>query len=239
MILKPLHNLSVFFPAYNEEAHLQKTVEMAIPILKSIASKYEILIVNDGSKDKTGRIATQLAKKYSFVRVINHPVNRGYGGAFKSGLYGAKYDWITFTDADGQFDFAEITKFIKKQKETGADMVIGFYLKRAVPFIRILGSKVWQLLVFLLFGLKVTDIDCGFKLFRREVVKKITDLEAERGPFITSEFLIKAKKKGFKIVEVPVHHYPRKAGKATGASLKVIVSGFSDLFRLRQKLSRV
>ena len=234
--MKKIPELSVFFPAYNEEANLQDTVEKAIHILSKIAEKYEVLIIDDGSTDKTGKIADTLAQKYPFIRVIHHPVNRGYGAAFKSGLYNSCYQWLAFTDADGQFDFSEITDFIAKQKETEADLVIGYYLKRAVPPIRILGSKVWEFLVFLLFGLKVRDIDCGFKFINKKVAGRIKNLEAERGPFINSEFLIKAKKAGFKIVEIGVHHYPRQAGKATGASLKVILSGLTDLIRLRKKI---
>jgi len=132
------------------------------------------------------------------------------------------------------------TKFLEIKKKTNADLVIGYYLKRQVPFYRIWGSKyLWEPAVFLLFGLKVRDIDCGFKLIDKKVVKKISPLEAERGPFINSEFLIKAKNAGFKIVEIGVHHYPRQAGKATGADLKVITSGFSDLIRLRKKIKKV
>lgn len=231
-----LKELSLFFPAYNEEANLSLTVEKAIPVLKRVADKFEILIINDGSKDKTGEVAERLAKKYSFIRVIHHNPNRGYGGAFKSGIYNSKYEWITFTDSDGQFDFSEITKFIEKQRQTGADLVIGYYLKRAVPFVRILGSKFWEMAVFFLFGMKVTDTDCGFKFFRKKVVEAISQLEAERGPFINSEFLIKAQRCGFKIVEVGVHHYPRKAGRATGASFKVIYTGLKDLITLRTKI---
>lgn len=231
-----LKELSLFFPAYNEEANIETTVEKAIPVLKEVAQKYELLIIDDGSKDKTGVIADKLAKEYSFVRVIHHNPNRGYGGAIKSGWYGAKYEWITFTDADGQFDFAEITKFIEKQRETGADLVIGYYLKRAVGTMTILTSKIWEMLVFLLFGLKVKDIDCGFKMARKKVIEEIPKLESERGPFITSEFLIKAKSRGFKFAEVGVHHYPRKAGAATGRQFKVIWSGLKDLVRLRFNL---
>ena len=226
----------MFFPAYNEEENLERTVKKAIPVLKKVSQKYEILIVDDGSKDDTGKIADRLVKEYSFVRVIHHQPNRGYGGAIQSGWYGAKYEWIAFTDADGQFDFAEITKFIEKQEQTGADLVIGYYLKRAVSRMTILTSKLWELLVLLFFGLKVTDIDCGFKLVRRKVIKTIPRLESERGPFITSELLIKAKNKGFKIAEVGVYHYPRQGGAATGRNFEVIVSGFKDLIKLRLKI---
>lgn len=229
--------LSVFFPAYNEEVALKETVEKANEVLKEIAEEYEIIVVNDGSKDKTGDIAEQLAKKNKRVRVIHHSKNRGYGAALKSGLYQAQYPWIIFTDADGQFDFREVHKFFEVQEKTGADLVIGYYLKRRVSLFRILASKyLWELPVFFLFRLRVRDIDCGFKLIKKEVIEKIPKLEAERGPFITTELLVKAKQSGFKIAEVGVHHYPRQAGQATGASLKVILSGFSDLIRLRRKL---
>ena len=114
--MEKLNELSLFFPAYNEEANLENTIEKAVPVLKKVAGKYELIIVNDGSKDKTGEVAAKLAKKYSFIRVITHSSNRGYGAALKSGFYKSKYDWIIFTDADGQFDFSEVTKFIEKQR---------------------------------------------------------------------------------------------------------------------------
>ncbi len=233
-----INQLSVFFPAYNEEANLENTVNKTIPILKDIAQKWEIIIINDGSKDKTEAKAKALIKKYPKydIRLINHNPNRGYGAAFKSGIYNAKYDWITFTDADGQFDFNDVKTLISTQEKTKADLVIGYYLGRKVPFYRIWGSKVWQLAVLLLFGLKVRDIDCGFKLFKKEVVDTIPKLEAERGPFISSEFLIKAKRKGFKIVEVGVHHFERQAGAATGSNLDVVIAGLKDLIKLRFKI---
>ena len=233
---KKINNLSVFFPTYNEEKNIDKVVSKAAKILPKVAKKWEILIVNDGSKDNTKKIATKLAQKRKNIKVIDHPVNRGYGAAFKSGLFGAKYDWITFTDSDGQFDFTEIDNFVEKQRETKADIVIGYYKKRQVSKTKIITSKMWELLVFLMFGLHVKDIDCGFKLISKEVVDSIKTLESERGAFISSEFLIKAKKKGYKIVEIPVTHYPREAGQGTGRDLKVIINSFKDLFRLWLKL---
>ncbi len=233
-----INELSVFFPCYNEEANIENTVTKAIPIIKNNASKWEVIIVNDGSKDGTGKIALKLKKKYPLnIKIITHPANRGYGAAFKSGLYASRYQWIAFTDADGQFDFDELVHFINKQKETKADLVIGYYIKRQVPFNRILGSTIWQIAVFLLYGLKVKDIDCGFKLISKKVVNTIPPLEAERGPFISSEFLIKAKNKGFKIVEIGVHHYERQGGKATGSNLNVVLAGLKDLLTLKSKLN--
>ncbi|QQS38670.1 glycosyltransferase family 2 protein [Candidatus Woesebacteria bacterium] len=231
-----IDELSVFFPAYNEEAQIEKTVASAIKILKNTAKKWEVLIINDGSKDNTLQKAEKIALKERSVRVINHKQNRGYGAAIKSGFYNAKYDWIAFTDADGQFDFAEIDKFVETQKQTKADLVIGYYLDRKVSFFRKLNTTAWETVVFILFGLRVKDIDCGFKLISKKVVTHIPKLESERGAFISSEFLIKARKNGFKIVEIGVHHYPRVTGKGTGADINVIIKSFIDLFTLWRKI---
>lgn len=233
---KLISELSVFLPSYNEEAHVKGTTLKVKKVLEKVAGKWEILIINDGSKDKTGEIAAKLSKADKRIKVLSHKINRGYGAALKSGLYSAKYKWIAFIDVDGQFDFSEINKLIEKQKETNADLVIGYYHSRAVPFYRKLNTFIWQVVVNLLFGLHVRDIDCGFKLINKKVVEKISKLESERGAFISSEFLIKAKKRGFKIVEVGVHHYPRLAGKGTGANINVIIKSFIDLFKLWRKL---
>lgn len=233
---KQISELSVFFPAYNLESVIEKTVGTAFDVVSKVAEKYEVIVVNDGSKDKTAQVLQKLKAKYKNLRIINHRVNRGYGAALKSGFYNSKYDWIVFTDADGQFDISELPKLIRLQKKTNADLVVGFYLKRAVKFYRKINTWLWQLVIRLIFGLKVKDIDCGFKLTRKKVVEIIPKLESERGAFISSEFLIKAQKYGFKIVEVGVHHYPRKEGKGTGADLNVVIKSFIDLFRLWRKL---
>lgn len=230
-----IDKLSVFFPAYNEEINIKSTVTKAIKVLDKTAKNWEIIIVNDGSKDKTGEISDSMAKKDKRIRVIHHNPNRGYGAALKSGLYGAKYPWIVFTDSDGQFDFAQLPNFINTQVETGADLVIGYYLERKVPFNRKLNTFLWQTVVNILFGLNVKDIDCGFKLINKKVLDKIPKLESERGAFISSEFLIKAKKMKFKIVEIGAKHFPAKK-PGTGAHLNVIIKSFIDLFRLWKKL---
>jgi glycosyltransferase involved in cell wall biosynthesis len=232
-----IDELSVFFPCYNEEKNITNTVKKAVPILNEIAKKWEIIIINDGSKDKTAEVALKIQNDFPNIRIITHNPNRGYGAAFKSGFYNAKYKWITFTDADGQFDFSEIKNFIETQKNTQADLVIGYYLSRQVSKVAIITSKIWELIVFILFGLHVKDIDCGFKFVSKKVIDTIPKLEAERGAFISSEFLIKAKKAGFKINEIGVHHFPRVEGQATGRQLKVIIKSFSDLFRLWFKIN--
>ena len=233
---KIIDQISVFLPAYNEEQNI-KTVTLSVQnVLETIADKWEIIIVNDGSTDSTYQSAIGLVKSDKRIRLISHKENRGYGASLKSGFYNARFNWIAFIDSDGQFDFSEITKFIEKQKETGADMVIGYYRRRKVSAFKILTSKIWELAVFVLFGLRIRDIDCGFKLISKKIIDTIPHLESERGAFISSELLIKAKKKGFKIEEVPITHYPRTKGVGTGRNLNVIIKSFSDLFKLWKKL---
>ncbi len=231
-----INELSVFFPCYNEEKNIKNTIDKTIPVLKKITKIWEIILINDGSKDNTAKVLDQIKKQYpKQIKIITHNPNRGYGAAFKSGVYNAKYEWIAFTDADGQFDFTEVTKLIKKQQLTKSDIVIGYYLARQVSKMAIITSKIWELIVFILFGLRVTDIDCGFKLISKKIIDTIPKLEAERGAFINSEFLIKTKRAGFKIVEIGVHHYPRVEGKATGRNIKVMIKSFSDLFKFWYK----
>jgi len=213
--MSQIEKISVFLPAYNEEKNLNSTVKNVLENLKKNFSEWELIIVNDGSKDKTGEIADLWAKKDKRVKAIHHNPNQGYGPALISGLYACKYPWISFIDSDGQFDFSEITNFVKTQEKTKADLVIGFYKKRQVSFSRKLNTKLWQVIVWLLFGLNVKDIDCGFKLISKKVVDKIDKLQSKRGAFISSEFLIKSQKAGFKIVEIGVHHYPRTQGEGT------------------------
>jgi glycosyltransferase involved in cell wall biosynthesis len=234
-----MDSISVFFPTYNEEGNIQKVVLNAKKILLKTFNKWEIIIVNDGSSDDTREIVEKLGKEDARIRIINHKENKGYGASLKSGFYSCQYDWIAFTDSDGQFDFSEITEFVNKQDETNADLVIGYYKKRRVSKFKIITSKMWEFSVFVLFGLYVKDIDCGFKLISKKVIDKIPRLESQRGAFISSELLIKAKKANFKIIEIPVTHYPRTQGKGTGRDLKVIIKSFIDLFKLYRNLQQI
>lgn len=228
-------DISVFLPCYNEEAVLEKTVEKTLSVIREQFTNWELILINDGSSDNTGKIIDGFAKADKRIIALHHRQNRGYGAALKSGFYTSRYPWIAFIDGDGQFDFSEIDSFVSTQQKTGADLVIGYYRRRQVPFFRKVNTFVWQSVVFLLFGLKVRDIDCAFKLISRKVIDTIPQLESERGAFISSELLIKSKKAGFKIVEVPVTHYPAHR-EGTGARLNVILKSFSDLFRLWVKL---
>lgn len=229
-----INSLSVFFPCINEEGNIEKTVKGAEEVLKKLKLKYEIIIVNDGSTDATGKIAERLAQENPNIRVIHHLKNLGYGEALKSGFYNARYDTIVYTDGDGQFDFSEVTKFLDKIEDY--DLVLGYRIKRQDPFFRILFKKGWRLSLWTFFALTLKDVDCGFKMVTKEVLEKIPHLESTRGAMINAELAIKAKTAGFKIAEVGVNHYPRLSGNPTGANLRVIIRSFLDLLRLWWKL---
>jgi len=237
--MNKIDEISVFLPAYNEEKNIKQTVNLVHNVVKNVSKKFEIIIINDGSKDKTGEIAKELSLQNKTIRVITHEKNKGYGGSLISGFYNSRYKWISFIDSDGQFDFSEINKLIEEQKKTNADLVIGSYSKRKVSCLRRINTFIWQMLIRTMFNLKVKDIDCGFKLIKKDVIEKIPKLESQRGAFISTEFLVKSKLAGFKIAEVPVSHFERKDGKATGANLNVIINSFKDLFVLKKKLRRV
>ncbi|MDP3888509.1 MAG: glycosyltransferase family 2 protein [bacterium] len=226
--------LSVFFPAYNEEGAIASTVEKALNVLKSLdLKKYEVIIIDDGSKDNTGKIADQLASKNKIIRVI-HQTNGGYGYALRNGFDSAKFEWIVYTDADGQFDFSEVVKFLEKAKE--AQVIYGYKIKRSDNFFRVLAAYGWELSLLFLFGLKVSDVDTGFKMVHKDVLDKVTPFVSTRGGMINAELAIKAQKAGFKVARVAVHHYPRLTGKSTGVSLKVILNSYRDLFKLWLKM---
>ena len=230
--MKLIKEISVFFPAFNEEKNIKKIIITAYSILSKISKKFEIIIIDDGSKDNTNKIIKSLCLKYKNLKLITHLLNKGYGASLISGFYNSNYEWVAFADSDGQFDFLEIEKFISAQKRKDIDLVIGYYLKRQVSLFRKFNTFLWQFIVRVLFNLKVRDIDCGFKLINRDVIYKIPKLKSQRGAFISTELLVKSKVAGFKIYEIPVHHYPRKGGNPTGANFNVIVSSFKDLFKL-------
>jgi glycosyltransferase involved in cell wall biosynthesis len=231
-----IDRLSVFLPVYNEKDNIESVVSATKKVLEGVAREWELILIDDGSKDGSAGILKTLSASDKRIRVFSHGSNQGYGATIKTGLYESKYPWIAFMDSDGQFDFSEITGFIEKQKETNADLIIGYYKKRQVSAFKKITSKLWELTVFILFGLKVRDIDCGFKLISKKVIDTISPLESTRGAFISSELLIKAKKAGFQITEIPVTHYPRLKGTGTGRNINVIIKSFVDLLRLWKKL---
>lgn len=228
---KKLPELSIFFPFWNEEENIEKVVANAIPVAKMVAKKWEIIMVDDGSADKTLQIAQRLAKTDDHLKVVSHQPNRGYGAALRSGFENAQYRYIVFLDGDGQFDFSEVTAFVDKIET--ADMVIGFRKKRRDKklFKRLLLMNLLKLGDFILFHFSFKDIDCGFKMFKKEAVEKIMPLRSE-GAMITTEILAKAKRKKLTIKEVGVTHYPRELGHQSGANFAVIIRAILESFIL-------
>jgi glycosyltransferase involved in cell wall biosynthesis len=228
--------LSYFFPAHNEEANLEGLVQEALEALPAIAETFEIIAVDDGSKDATGEIADRLAAAHpGVVRVVHHPVNRGYGGALRSGFEAARYELLCFTDGDRQFRVADLARLTARLAEPDRpDVVVGYRIKRADPLVRTLYAKAYRFANRVWFGLRVRDVDCACKLFRRDA---LADVAIESGgAFFSAELLIKLRAAGRTIVEVGVPHHPRTAGSATGAKPSVVFRAVRDFWRLRLRM---
>jgi len=221
-------SISVFFPCYNEQDNVARTVQKALGVLEKIGADFELIIVNDGSTDATGRIAEEIAAKNNRVRVVHHQKNLGYGAALQSGFKAATKELVFYTDGDGQFDISEMPPLLPLIKQY--DIVSCYRLNRQESFIRKLNAWCWTKLVCLLFGMKIRDIDCAFKLYRGEIFDNIQ--LSSTGALIDAEILARAVRKGYSITQKGVHHYPRTAGVQTGANLRVILRAFRELFKL-------
>jgi glycosyltransferase involved in cell wall biosynthesis len=229
-------SLSIVLPAYNEEENVVAAVEEVSHVAQQLNIDYEIILVNDGSRDRTGELArTVLEPRLPNFRLVEHFPNRGYGGALKAGFAAATKDLIVFTPADKQFKFSEVDLLLAKLTP-GMTLVSGWRVHRQDNVIRRLNGLGWNTVVALLFGRTIHDIDCGFKLFRRDVLNHI-HVESN-GAMIDTEMLAEMKARGYKLTDVPVTHLPRVAGSPTGANLKVILRAFRDLFRFRLRLWR-
>jgi glycosyltransferase involved in cell wall biosynthesis len=227
--------LSIVLPAYNEAANIERAVRSATEVAEQYCADHEIIVVDDGSRDATAEIVTKLAAEDHRVRLVQHGVNQGYGGALKSGFLAAKLDLVFFTDADNQFDLHEIREFLSLIDRV--DVVAGYRIKRCDPFFRRINAIAWNYLVRALYYVPVRDIDCAFKLFRREVFDGL-ELESV-GAMVNTELMVKLGRSGYRVVEVGVSHYPRVAGQPQGASLKVIFRAFAELATLHGRLSRM
>lgn len=228
--------LSYFFPAHNEEANIEALVAEALETLPSLAEVFEIIAVDDGSKDRTGEIADRLAAEHpDVVRVVHHMPNRGYGGALRSGFEASRYDLLAFTDGDRQFKIADIGRLTARLAEADQpDVVVGFRIKRADPLVRIVYARTYKLANRIFFGLKVTDVDCACKLFRREALEGVR--VESGGAFFSAELLNRIRQAGRSIAEVGVPHYARTAGSPTGAKPSVIWRAVKDFWMLRLRL---
>jgi glycosyltransferase involved in cell wall biosynthesis len=227
-----MNSISITMPAYNEEENIQAMVEDVVATMSTIDLNYEVIVVDDGSRDRTAQVVSSLAQDYPQVRLVKHEKNQGYGAAVFTGLTSATKDVVFFTDSDRQFDLAEITKLLEKIGP--ADLVVGYRAPRRDPFMRKLNGWGWSWLVTVLFGYTARDIDCAFKLMKRDVIEQLKNEVCSRGATFSAEFLVRARRANFDIIEVPITgHRPRVAGSPTGAKPAVILRAFKELIRFR------
>jgi glycosyltransferase involved in cell wall biosynthesis len=221
-------SISAFFPAYNEEKNIGQCISETVKVLSEVTDTYEVIVIDDGSKDNTAKIVENYAHENAHVKLIRHQTNKGYGDALKTGLKAVKYEYIFFTDSDLQFDLSELKKFTQYIPEY--DVVIGYRQNRRDPKIRLINAKLWNIVNRIMFGLKVKDIDCAFKLFRKDLMDKI--VLTTGGAMTSAEMLLKFNDLGATIKELPVTHLPRTMGSQTGANIKVILRAFKEMWRL-------
>lgn len=229
-------SISLVLPAYNEADNIEPMVAEAVPALEAVADDYEIIVVDDGSSDETAAVTRRVSEQNPHVRLVQHEVNRGFGAAVFSGFTNARKDWIFYTDADRQFVLSELERFVPYMDQ--ADLIAGYRAPRRDPFLRVFYGKGWSALCTLLFGYTVRDVDCGFKLFRREIIEELAPQIESRGATFSIEWLARAKRAGYRFQELPVTHRPRVAGSQTGANIDVIVRAFRELVRFRWQLWR-
>ncbi|NIP24306.1 MAG: glycosyltransferase [Phycisphaerae bacterium] len=225
-------SISVFFPCYNEESNVANTVRNTLDVLENLKVDFEVIIVDDGSRDDTAKIAGEIAAQNNRVIVVHHPTNLGYGAALQSGFKAAKKELVFYTDGDGQFDIKEMPPLLPFMEKF--DIVSCYRLNRQDPLVRKINGWAWTKLVCLVFGMKIRDIDCAFKLFKTKIFENLE--LSSTGALIDAEILARAVRKGYSITQKGVHHYPRTAGAQTGANLKVILRAFKELFKLRRKI---
>jgi len=218
-------SFSLCLPAYNEEDNIEDTLDAACAILPEFVERFELVVVDDGSKDQTGPVLARLAEQEPRLRVVKHEENRGYGAALTSALRSAQGDLVCILDSDGQFSLLNLPELLLKTD--AADVVIGYRKKRADSPIRVLNAWAWNRLMRVVLGIAVRDVDCAFKVFRQGTVQNLS--LTSRGACISPEILVQCARRGLKIAEVPVDHYPRSHGAPSGAALWVIARAFREL----------
>lgn len=228
------YSISVILPAYNEEAIIQKTISSVEQSLKNWTDDFEIVVVNDGSKDHTKTIIEQLAQKDAHIHVLNHVVNKGYGSALVSGFSAIQKDLVFFMDSDGQFDIGDLANFFPLIEKY--DAVFGYRNPRQDPWLRKVNAWVWKQLIHFVLGVRLRDIDCAFKLYHADFFQTL-DLETS-GAMINAEIMYKFKRAGYTYAEIGVQHLPRPEGQATGAHPRVILRAVSELVQYASKWKR-
>ncbi len=226
-------SVSVVLPAYNEEANITQSIAEATAAVDELFGEHEVIVVDDGSRDRTARTVSQIAENDPRVRVISHGRNRGYGEALRTGFLASRLDFVFFTDADLQFDVTELERFMPFLGTV--DVVAGYRMNRQDRRVRRLNGYAWNIVVRALFYVPVRDIDCAFKLFDRQVLNEI-DIESV-GAMVNTELMVKLGRRGRSVVEVGVTHRPRRAGEARGASPRVIATAFREVLAMRRRLA--
>lgn len=221
--------ISVFFPAYNDGGTIASMVLSAILVLQSLTDDYEVIVVNDGSSDYTKDILDELERRYEKVRVIHHERNKGYGGALRTGFATASKDFIFYTDGDAQYDVRDLPSLWEQMRD-GVDLVQGYKISRSDPLHRVIIGRTYHWLAKLAFGLRLKDVDCDFRLMRRSIFDKV-HLRSDSG-VICVEMMKKIQDAGFRITEVPVHHYHRAYGRSQ-------FFNFRRIFRVARDLSQL
>ncbi len=230
-----LARLSVALPAFNEEAVIAETVASCVTTLAAVCPNFEIIVVDDGSLDKTGAIADALARSDASVRCVHNRPNRGYGGALRAGFDSAEGEWLFFMDSDGQFDIRDIIRFLRVECDTPGMAVLGYRARRSDRFMRKVNTWGWKLATRALINLRgVHDVDCAFKLFPTSAIRAC-DLRST-GATVSAEFLVKFQRMGVPMIQFPVTHLPRTKGSPTGARPQVIIRAFKELLALRRAL---
>jgi len=225
-----LSSVSFFCPAYNDEKNLPRLIPGVVDFLQKITDKFEIIIIEDGSPDGTGRVADELAQQLPNIRVIHHSTNLGYGATIRDGFRYAKYDFVMYTDGDVQYDITEFEPYLILLQAN--DILSGYAITKAVSFMRMVQSLAYNTLIFILFDVWYKDANCSMKIYSRKVLENI-EIKSTSA-FIDAEMLIRARRAGFKIAQFPVHHLPRMAGIASGSNFGVVAGTIRDmiLFRL-------
>jgi len=228
-------SVSIVLPAYNEEIIIGQTVRACIETAERFCPNVEVLVVNDGSRDGTGAVLDALAHENAAVRPLHHVVNRGYGAALLTGFGAAQGDYLFFMDSDGQFAIEDIALLLQQEAAQPGVVVLGYRKHRQDSFMRRLNAWGWKRLVGIVLGLHgIRDIDCAFKLFPTRLVQ-VCNVTAQ-GAMVNTELLVKLRKMRVPMVQLPVRHFPRVHGSATGANLRVIVKAFQEMIRLRLRL---